>query len=289
MVLPGDVPLHVMKKLRTASRIKVYRILYAHRDRRRECWPSQERIAELIDTTRSVVSRAIGQLVKMGAIEREPRYDERGGQTTNLYRICRDFLTGGDSVCVTKRRGVSESVTNTENPAARPHEGKVQLSLKIPDPLPSEPCTIAPVSEDGCAPPPMSHVVCHKPHDPDRALQGCVQRTRQFILDTVAEGRDAVLRQFEAAAAQREAEPKVRGPVRRFFDYWVERCKNSDWNRRRQYDIARRHTGGVVIGPEPPPPSPPPAETPKRLVGFNPNFKFPFNSDPAELMKHLPA
>ena len=37
--------------------------------------------------SRSTVKRALNDLVRLGRVEKQPRYRENGGQTSNLYRL----------------------------------------------------------------------------------------------------------------------------------------------------------------------------------------------------------
>ena len=44
-------------------------------------------IATDLGLSRSTVKRALNDLVWLGKVEKQPRYRENGGQTSNLYRL----------------------------------------------------------------------------------------------------------------------------------------------------------------------------------------------------------
>ena len=52
-----------------------------------ESWYAIGTIAQDLALSRSTVKRALGDLVRLGRVERLPRYRENGGQTSNLYRL----------------------------------------------------------------------------------------------------------------------------------------------------------------------------------------------------------
>lgn len=71
-----------------SSRAKVV-CLYLH-DRANkdgESWYAIGSIARDLHLSRSTVKRAIQDLLRLGWIEKHPRYRENGGCTSNLYRI----------------------------------------------------------------------------------------------------------------------------------------------------------------------------------------------------------
>ncbi len=66
----------------------VYLCLCKHADNTNQtCFPSLNRIAEIVGRSLSTIKRAIRELCKYGAIERNPRFRKDGGQTSNLYRV----------------------------------------------------------------------------------------------------------------------------------------------------------------------------------------------------------
>ena len=52
-----------------------------------ESWYAIGNIARDLNLSRSTVKRAIQDLLRLGWIEKRPRYRENGGCTSNLYRI----------------------------------------------------------------------------------------------------------------------------------------------------------------------------------------------------------
>jgi len=52
-----------------------------------ESWYAIGSIARDLHLSRSTVKRAIQDLLRLGWIEKRPRYRENGGCTSNLYRI----------------------------------------------------------------------------------------------------------------------------------------------------------------------------------------------------------
>lgn len=66
----------------------VYLCLCKHADNTNQtCFPSLNRIAEIVGRSLSTIKRAIRELCKYGAIEKTPRFRKDGGQTSNLYKI----------------------------------------------------------------------------------------------------------------------------------------------------------------------------------------------------------
>ena len=52
-----------------------------------ESWYAIGTIAKDLTLSRSTVKRALNDLVRLGRVERLPRYRENGGRTSNLYRL----------------------------------------------------------------------------------------------------------------------------------------------------------------------------------------------------------
>ena len=52
-----------------------------------ESWYAIGTIAADLGLSRSTVKRALNDLVRLGRVEKQPRYRENGGQTSNLYRL----------------------------------------------------------------------------------------------------------------------------------------------------------------------------------------------------------
>lgn len=54
-----------------------------------ESWYAIATIAADLGLSRSTVKRALGDLVRLGRVEKRARWRENGGQTSNLYRLVR--------------------------------------------------------------------------------------------------------------------------------------------------------------------------------------------------------
>ena len=52
-----------------------------------ESWYAIGTIAADLGLSLSTVKRALNDLVRLGRVEKQPRYRENGGQTSNLYRV----------------------------------------------------------------------------------------------------------------------------------------------------------------------------------------------------------
>ena len=66
----------------------VYLCLCKHADNTNQtCFPSLNRIAQIVGKSISTIKRAVRELIKYGAVERTPRFRKDGGQTSNLYKI----------------------------------------------------------------------------------------------------------------------------------------------------------------------------------------------------------
>lgn len=67
--------------------IAVYQYLRDRSGKKRYCWPSVATIAKDIGMSKSTVKRALSDLEKQNYIQKENRYRENGGKTSNLYRL----------------------------------------------------------------------------------------------------------------------------------------------------------------------------------------------------------
>ena len=56
-------------------------------NREGESWYAIGTIATDLGLSRSTVKRALGDLVRQGRVEKQPRYRKNGGCTSNLYRL----------------------------------------------------------------------------------------------------------------------------------------------------------------------------------------------------------
>lgn len=114
----------------------VYMCLCKHADSTHQtCFPSLNRIAEIVGKSISTVKRAVRELCKYGAIERNPRFRKDGGQTSNLYKVAQvdlGSLTKVSDNSVNEEAGreqkenqdaasenISFSESNNDNEAAR--------------------------------------------------------------------------------------------------------------------------------------------------------------------------
>jgi hypothetical protein len=67
--------------------VRLYGVLRRYADKAGECIPGRKTLAERLRKSPSTVDRAARELIAIGALEIEPRYDSRGDQTSNLYRL----------------------------------------------------------------------------------------------------------------------------------------------------------------------------------------------------------
>ena len=65
----------------------VYMYLADRADRDGKCWPAIKTIAKELNLSRSTVKRALDDLCKAKLLTKETRWREKGGLTSNLYRI----------------------------------------------------------------------------------------------------------------------------------------------------------------------------------------------------------
>ncbi len=65
----------------------VYMYLKDRANKDRICWPSIRTIAGELKLSRATVFRAVDDLCKAGLLEKEDRWRENGGRTSNLYRL----------------------------------------------------------------------------------------------------------------------------------------------------------------------------------------------------------
>lgn len=114
----------------------VYLCLCKHADNTNQtCFPSLNRIAEIVGRSLSTIKRAIRELCKYGAIERTPRFRKDGGQTSNLYKVKQCNL---DNLIDEKQEIDQEKCSVEEN-----QNGDIYLS--VPEDIPSAPaCTTEP-------------------------------------------------------------------------------------------------------------------------------------------------
>jgi hypothetical protein len=115
----------------------VYLCLCKHADNTNQtCFPSLNRIAEIVGKSISTIKRAVRELCKFGAIEITPRFRKDGGQTSNLYKIkeC-DF-----EVCDEKTEMESETISLVENK-------NENISFSVSSDLPADSAYMADLAE----------------------------------------------------------------------------------------------------------------------------------------------
>jgi len=114
----------------------VYMCLCKHADSTLQtCFPSITRIAEIVGKSISTVKRAVRELCKYGAIERNPRFRKDGGQTSNLYKVAQVDL---DSLTKDPDNSKNEEQMGNQNPTIN----SISVSESITDNEPACGCTI---------------------------------------------------------------------------------------------------------------------------------------------------
>lgn len=63
-----------------------------------ESWYAIGTMAKDLSLSRSTIKRALAELIRQGRVEKQPRFRENGGCTSNQYRLCRkkgeDYFAG---------------------------------------------------------------------------------------------------------------------------------------------------------------------------------------------------
>ena len=68
--------------------LRVYMALALRADHKTgQCWPSRATVARMLNVSPRTVTRSIQSLIELGAIQVEPRFDQAGDQTSNLYTL----------------------------------------------------------------------------------------------------------------------------------------------------------------------------------------------------------
>ncbi|MFI3174770.1 MAG: helix-turn-helix domain-containing protein [Bacillota bacterium] len=67
--------------------IAIYLYLYDRTDAEGTCFPSVKTIARELNLSMRTVQRGVGDLVSEGYLEKEVRWRENGGRSSNLYRL----------------------------------------------------------------------------------------------------------------------------------------------------------------------------------------------------------
>lgn len=65
----------------------VYMYLKDRSDKKGQSWPGIKTIARALNVSTSTVKRAVDDLIRLGYMEKETRFRENGGQTSNLYTL----------------------------------------------------------------------------------------------------------------------------------------------------------------------------------------------------------
>lgn len=67
--------------------VAVYMYLHERADKNGKCYPAISTIARELKLSRSTVKRAIADLEKSGHLQREKRWRENGGKSSNFYYV----------------------------------------------------------------------------------------------------------------------------------------------------------------------------------------------------------
>lgn len=65
----------------------VYMYLKDRSDKNGQSWPGIKTIARELNVSTSTVKRAVDDLIRFGYMEKETRFRENGGQSSNLYTL----------------------------------------------------------------------------------------------------------------------------------------------------------------------------------------------------------
>jgi len=115
----------------------VYMCLCKHADSTLQtCFPSITRIAEIVGKSISTVKRAVRELCKYGAVERNPRFRKDGGQTSNLYKVAHVDLDSLTKVPDNSKSEEAEEQMENQNSAIN----KISISESITDNEPACEC-----------------------------------------------------------------------------------------------------------------------------------------------------
>ena len=94
----------------------VYLCLCKHADNTNQtCFPSLNRIAQIVGKSISTIKRAVRELIKYGAVERTSRFRKDGGQTSNLYKINECNLEEISDKCIIEQISLLEENLQEDN------------------------------------------------------------------------------------------------------------------------------------------------------------------------------
>jgi len=82
------VPEWVLDADVSSAAIRLYAVLRRYADRDGMCFPSRQTLASRMRCSDRTVDSAIKELLKLGALEKERRYKDDGGYTSNIYTVC---------------------------------------------------------------------------------------------------------------------------------------------------------------------------------------------------------
>lgn len=96
----------------SANAVRLYGVLRRYADDHGTCWPSRKTVAEKCHADVKTVTRAIAELVEIGAVTVEARVDGENRQTTNLYVIHSVPTEGKNSLGEGDKNGGGEGDKN---------------------------------------------------------------------------------------------------------------------------------------------------------------------------------
>jgi hypothetical protein len=137
-----------------ADELAVLAALAHHANARGQCWPSQTRIAQMLNRSRSWVSTVLNRLVVLGLVKRSNRYNEHGGRSSCLYTMpdlararpaettagLADILVQDDDIPCLQKQQKPESLEQQESLSAdarEPSETGQELQAVPPDWVPT--------------------------------------------------------------------------------------------------------------------------------------------------------
>jgi len=82
------VPEWVLDANVSSAAIRLYAVLRRYADRDGMCFPSRQTLAARMRCSDRTVDSAIKELLELGALEKQRRYKEDGGYTSNIYTVC---------------------------------------------------------------------------------------------------------------------------------------------------------------------------------------------------------
>ena len=111
------VPEWVLDADVSSAAIRLYAVLRRYADRDGMCFPSRQTLATRMHCSDRTVDSAIKELLGLGALEKERRYKEDGGYTSNIYTVC-SIPPSEKSSLGRENRNRSRSEENVPTPGA---------------------------------------------------------------------------------------------------------------------------------------------------------------------------